>query len=99
MRVPIKINKCECYCIYLLRVQAVGESFWIRPDDGRRLFLRVTIARLFFRPGLSGRGGRHSIAFGRRPRGGGRPGRKLFVSTRRVLDLKHRIVCIYACTT
>jgi len=74
-----------------LRVKPVGQSFGIRPDDGRRLFFWVTITaadRLLFRPGLSGRGDGHSIAFDGRRRGGdGRTGRKFFVSTNRVLDL------------
>lgn len=84
-----------CERVYLLRVQPVGQSLGIRPDDGRRLFLRVTItaadaaaaARLLFRPGLSGRGDGHSIAFDGRRRGGGRTGWKFFVSASRVLDL------------
>jgi len=84
-----------CTRVYLLRVQSVGQSLGIRPDDGRRLFLRVTNAaadaaatRLLFRPGLSGRGDGHSIAFdGRRCGGGGRTGWKFFVSASRVLDL------------
>jgi len=58
------------------------------------LFLRVTIVAvdaaascLLFRPGLSGRGDGHSIAFNGRRRGGGRTGWKFFVSASRVLDL------------
>jgi len=82
--------------VYLLRVQPVGQSLGIRPDDGRRLFLRVTITAadavaarlLLFRPGLSGRGDGHSIAFdGSRRDGDGRTGRKFVVSANRVLDL------------
>lgn len=82
--------------VYLLRVQSVGESLGVRPDNWRRLFFWVTTVGLLLRPRLSGRGGRHSIAFGRCRRhcGGGRPGRKLFVSARRVLDLQNDRVCI-----
>lgn len=76
----------------MLRVQPVGQSLGIRPDDGRRLFLRVTIVAvdasgLLFRPRLSGRGDGHSIAFGGCRRGGGRTRWEFFVSASRVLDL------------
>jgi len=90
----MRLNNIYIARVYLLRVQPVGQSLGIRPDDGRRLFLRVTIvadaaaAHLLFRPGLSGRGDGHSIAFDRRRRGsGGRTGWKFFVSANRVVDL------------
>jgi len=89
--------------VYLLRVQPVGQSLGIRPDDGRRLFLRVTITAadavaallLLFRPGLSGRGDGHSISFDSRRRvGDGRTGKKFFVSANHVLDLYKNVLFV-----
>lgn len=74
-----------------MRVESIGQSFRIWSDNGWRLFFGVTatvvivVTYLVLCPGLSGRSRGHSIVF--YFCGIGRPGRKLFVSARSVLDL------------